>query len=442
MEEPRLVVGDLNARLIVQVVEDDDMMVDGMDLRGRRISNLCREHSLIALNGGAPGSCGYTYLRGTTRSVLDLVICSRELTAEGGNGDCSMLLEQWHEDSDHRPISIMLEVGRPPLMDKVLREELPFESPPDWSGLDFSMLDELEETTRSAIKRKPVPNSHPMAPPPKRTAREEETDPTLARSISSIRREMKQIARHPRFTNCASLMERYSTCKKTLARMRKEERSQRRMKLLAKLETCKGGKYFWDTVKQALGKGRTKEDWLISPRAVAQEMERAFAGGQSGPAQLTHAELPPPCPILDDFFDADEVRSAIQGMRASADGCDEISTWELKEMDDALPIVELFEEIARAGRAPQSWHQAHIVPLPKKGFTLPTRRTFNLPGSEPITDARHLLDQTNEYVVRALNSSYPASIQPTNRTHHLHGYNTRSWFLSTGTWSSHFVAST
>ncbi|KAI5805615.1 hypothetical protein DFH27DRAFT_651949 [Peziza echinospora] len=76
------------------------------------------------------------------------------------------------------------------------------------------------------------------------------------------------------------------------------------------------------------------------------------------------------------------------------------------------------------------------------GFTLPTRRTFILPGSEPITDARHLLDQTNEYVVRALNSSYPASIQPTNRTHHLHGYNTRSWFLSTGTWSSHFVAST
>ncbi|KAI5780563.1 hypothetical protein DFH27DRAFT_641453 [Peziza echinospora] len=71
------------------------------------------------------------------------------------------------------------------------------------------------------------------------------------------------------------------------------------------------------------------------------------------------------------------------------------------------------------------------------GFTLPTRRTFILPGSEPITDARHLLDQTNEYVVRALNSSYPASIQPTNRTHHLHGYNTRSWFLSTGTWSSH-----
>ncbi|KAI5801384.1 hypothetical protein DFH27DRAFT_610730 [Peziza echinospora] len=48
------------------------------------------------------------------------------------------------------------------------------------------------------------------------------------------------------------------------------------------------------------------------------------------------------------------------------------------------------------------------------GFTLPTRRTFILPGSEPITDARHLLDQTNEYVVRALNSSYPASIQPTN----------------------------
>ncbi|KAI5807927.1 hypothetical protein DFH27DRAFT_607614 [Peziza echinospora] len=71
------------------------------------------------------------------------------------------------------------------------------------------------------------------------------------------------------------------------------------------------------------------------------------------------------------------------------------------------------------------------------GFTLPTRRTFILPGSEPITDAHHLLDQTNEYVVRALNSSYPASIQPTNRTHHLHGYNTRSWFLSTGTWSSH-----
>ncbi|KAI5793001.1 hypothetical protein DFH27DRAFT_613418 [Peziza echinospora] len=70
------------------------------------------------------------------------------------------------------------------------------------------------------------------------------------------------------------------------------------------------------------------------------------------------------------------------------------------------------------------------------GFTLPTRRTFILPGSEPITNARHLLDQTNEYVVRALNSSYPASIQPTNRTHHLHGYNTRSWFLSTGTWSS------
>ncbi|KAI5779869.1 hypothetical protein DFH27DRAFT_618408 [Peziza echinospora] len=70
------------------------------------------------------------------------------------------------------------------------------------------------------------------------------------------------------------------------------------------------------------------------------------------------------------------------------------------------------------------------------GFTLPTRRTFILPGSEPIADARHLLDQTNEYVVRALNSSYPASIQPTNRTHHLHGYNTRSWFLSTGTWSS------
>ncbi|KAI5779891.1 hypothetical protein DFH27DRAFT_618376 [Peziza echinospora] len=73
------------------------------------------------------------------------------------------------------------------------------------------------------------------------------------------------------------------------------------------------------------------------------------------------------------------------------------------------------------------------------GFTLPTRRTFILPGSEPITDARHLLDQTNEYVVRALNSSYPASIQPTNRTHHLHGYNTRSWFLSTGTWSSHLA---
>ncbi|KAI5793023.1 hypothetical protein DFH27DRAFT_630695 [Peziza echinospora] len=70
------------------------------------------------------------------------------------------------------------------------------------------------------------------------------------------------------------------------------------------------------------------------------------------------------------------------------------------------------------------------------GFTLPTRRTFILPGSEPITDTRHLLDQTNEYVVRALNSSYPASIQPTNRTHHLHGYNTRSWFLSTRTWSS------
>ncbi|KAI5788538.1 hypothetical protein DFH27DRAFT_632876 [Peziza echinospora] len=70
------------------------------------------------------------------------------------------------------------------------------------------------------------------------------------------------------------------------------------------------------------------------------------------------------------------------------------------------------------------------------GFTLPTRRTFILPGSEPITDARHLLDQTNEYVVHALNSSYPASIQPTNRTHHLYGYNTRSWFLSTGTWSS------
>ncbi|KAI5779927.1 hypothetical protein DFH27DRAFT_618273 [Peziza echinospora] len=72
------------------------------------------------------------------------------------------------------------------------------------------------------------------------------------------------------------------------------------------------------------------------------------------------------------------------------------------------------------------------------GFTLPTRRTFILPGSEPIADARHLLDQTNEYVVRALNSSYPASIQPTNRTHHLHGYNTRSWFLSTGTWSSQY----
>ncbi|KAI5793010.1 hypothetical protein DFH27DRAFT_613448 [Peziza echinospora] len=71
------------------------------------------------------------------------------------------------------------------------------------------------------------------------------------------------------------------------------------------------------------------------------------------------------------------------------------------------------------------------------GFTLSTRRTFILPGSEPIADARYLLDQTNEYVVRALNSSYPASIQPTHRTHHLHGYNTRSWFLSTGTWSSH-----
>ncbi|KAI5781053.1 hypothetical protein DFH27DRAFT_617237 [Peziza echinospora] len=77
-----------------------------------------------------------------------------------------------------------------------------------------------------------------------------------------------------------------------------------------------------------------------------------------------------------------------------------------------------------------------LTPRLAPGFTLPTRRTFILPGSEPITDARHLLDQTNEYVVRALNSSYPASIQPTNRTHHLDGYNTRSWFLSTGTWSS------
>ncbi|KAI5806816.1 hypothetical protein DFH27DRAFT_651615 [Peziza echinospora] len=33
------------------------------------------------------------------------------------------------------------------------------------------------------------------------------------------------------------------------------------------------------------------------------------------------------------------------------------------------------------------------------GFTLPTRRTFILPGSEPITATRHLLDQTNETVL-------------------------------------------
>ncbi|KAI5792984.1 hypothetical protein DFH27DRAFT_613324 [Peziza echinospora] len=73
---------------------------------------------------------------------------------------------------------------------------------------------------------------------------------------------------------------------------------------------------------------------------------------------------------------------------------------------------------------------------PAPGFTLPTRPSVIFPDSEPIADARHILDQTNEYVVHAFNQSYPASIQPTNRTHHLYGYYFRSWFLSTGTWSS------
>lgn len=362
-----VVVGDLNAAMGVFRRFDTDPFV--FDARGRRLLRLIEDNGLMIVNGTEERNTGYTFLRGTSMSCLDYVICNRE------DGDVvTMELCPFSEFSDHRPLDVIVSIEMEMQQLAEAWDELDLDAPPpllDPLPMDIVVADFVKRSLEKQKRRtygqlgfptvRHVVNSLVFA-----------TNEENWASVSDVRRRMRNLLLDPLFISSSILRLQYQSLKSTLSRARRKRKRENRSRLMDYLATVKGSARYWEFVRWIFDgpppptKGPASLIVLGMKKALTEVTvdstdSRLFVtmaeALRMGPQQI--------CPLLDEPFTGAEIFEEIDRMQVSCNGGDGLSVSNLRALD-VDDIADLFLEIQVSLSPPLSWSQACVVPVPKK----------------------------------------------------------------------------
>ncbi|KAF3910575.1 Protease [Orbilia brochopaga] len=327
---------------------------DRLDATAKSFLSLMASFNFILHTGTTTRSEGYTWLKGTRKSVIDLMFATTRVNV------LDHVILPFLEVSDHAPLRATVELEEIATREFRRTESYSFYDRPPFQDNVGSESNNALVSVLNVIRARTVEKPKLL----------EYTDgPT----ISAVLVEMRKTKSIENFMQNPELQIKYQELYKEITQLRKRRRDMIRRQN-RDLLLSGGPAAFWTNFRRISG-AEIPEGIEAIPRDHVVEHFASLLENTTGVQEdVDDVDDNQRLQDVDDdqwdtwnsLFSEEEIKLALSRMRNSAKAEDNILRSQIRE-DDAGMITELFNDILTSGSVPDMWRRSVIVPLSKPG---------------------------------------------------------------------------